>query len=469
MIKRVTLFFSPTTLFKKYTEKQSPPLSIAYLAQYLQMHNYEVYSINPNNYLMFNFSTDVDTIEQLVLQRSIQEIESSDPDVLLISSWTYGMPFTIELVRELKQRNPSLPIILGGRNATFLPEQTLGFIPQVDYLVRGEGQQTLVELFDAFNKNLPASSIKGLTYRNQGKIVHTPDREFMGDVSQLPLLDFSSFDCDGISDFYLLASLGCPYKCSFCSDTALWKKYNFYSVEYVKKQIEVLQQKFGDIRITFWDSNFTMVPSWGKKFAESIKGLGLHWSCYSRIDNIYPELTSSLKSSGLDWMYFGIESLSPKTLSFFTKHPKPHDYIAQVPKSLTILESLGIKPVVSNILGSPKETKEELHANVDLMNSLREQFPSIELEVSLLTLEINSPLWYEYKKGRLQLFKTKNSMKSYGFAGFQLFADKYNHSIELTPQEYFFRSDHMDDETFEEEVITTLKEMYAIKEQTVLN
>ena len=178
--------------------------------------------------------------------------------------------YNADKLPEYKKRNPEVKIILGGNNATFVPDETLSLIKEIDFLVRGEGQNTILELADALFKNKKVNDIKGISFRKDNRIINNPDRELIKDINKLPLLDFSSFQDFKSDNFALMASIGCPYNCSFCSCPGFWKKYRFYSVDYMIKQIKLLQRLFGDVKIDFWDSNITMNKPWGKSFCNRL-------------------------------------------------------------------------------------------------------------------------------------------------------------------------------------------------------
>ena len=456
--KKVTLFFAPTTVFKKHTEAQAPPLSLGFFDVILREKGYEVTAINSNNFGMFQFFKKDKA--NIILNRSLEEIKKSDPDYLVISSWTYGMPFTLELTKKLKQILPNTPIILGGHNVSFLPQQTIKLCTNVDYFVIGEGWITLPELLETLNQNKNINHVKGIGYKN-GKVNLTPPRGFLTDYSKLPIVDFQSFkDAKDVKDFYLMASLGCVYNCTFCSDNAVWHGFKTFPVDYMLKQVKTLQDHYGDIRITFWDSVFTMAPDWGKQFFKKAD-LNLRWSSYSRIDEMTKFAAKNMKKHGCEWVFFGVETTNPKTLEFFKKTKDPKAYINSIPKSLKLMHKHSITPIVSYIVGSPTENKTELLSNITQMTDWKKEFPETQFELSPLTLEVNSPLWVFYKQKRFDMFRSSNPKLKNEYTGVQLFSEKYADNITIAPQEYLFQNNYLSNQEFENTMIQVLQEYHT--------
>lgn len=426
----ITLFFSPCHVDRTL---QLVPLSIAYLAQSIDN---DCISIDGN--LTSYVLSDKD-----ILKKSVIEIEKTSPDILAISSWTYGMPFTIELIKKIKERNPYIKIILGGQNATAFPEETLE-MSNADIIVRREGIETFKELINSIRHNKDIKRIKGISFKKNNKIVHTPDRELI-DLNKLPLLDFSSFKKLN-KEFYLITSFGCLYNCSFCNNQVFWPQFRSFSPEHIVEQIKLLQNLYDIKSIDFWDSNFTLNHKWTKKLCNLIKDTNISWFCYGRIDCFNRTLAKKMKFAGCEQIFFGIESLREKTLNFFNKTPNPKKYLSSIPKSLKLTNKYSIKTILSFIIGSPIEKKNELLENIEHIKNLKNTY-NAGIELSQLAPEINSPLWQKIGK-ELQLFKLNKGV----YAGRQLFDDKYTHPM-LTPHKYIFRNQYIPDKEFEETLI----------------
>ena len=113
-----------------------------------------------------------------------------DADVAGLTAMTPTIGAAISIAHQLKQANPSLPIILGGAHATLLPEETLASAPEIDIIVRGEGEKTIVALLSALENKQPLDNILAISYRKNGAIISTPDRSENVDLESLPFLAY---------------------------------------------------------------------------------------------------------------------------------------------------------------------------------------------------------------------------------------------------------------------------------------
>jgi len=423
-----------------------PPLAVACIAQVLQ-EKYDVTSIDSNSLIIGDIE------EKEAVDKIVNEVEKTEPDILAISSWTGAMPFTAEFVKEFRKRNPEVKIILGGPNATFVSGKTLNLVKEIDFLVRGEGQNTILELVDALFKNKNVNNIKGISLRKNNKIINNPNRELIKDINKLPLLDFSSFQDFKSDNFALMNSIGCTYNCKFCSCPGFWKKYRFYSVDYIIKQIKLLQRLFGDIKIDFWDSNITMNKPWGKSFCNHLikDKMNLEWFSYSRIDNVDLEILNLMKKAGCRTLFFGIESLDPKTVEFYNKTKDGDKYIKNNLKTFEILNKTKIDTILSFVIGAPCETRKEMLAYLNDIKNIRTRFRNVFFEFSQLTPELGSYLWDNH-----EMFKVSRKDTRERYFGTQLFTEKYEKFPWMVPQAYLYKNNNMGNNEYED----TLNEIY---------
>jgi hypothetical protein len=190
---KILQVFAPTALFKLQTETFPPPLILGFLEKILEK-DHEVVSIDANNYGLFKF--DKENIGKAIMDELLKDIKIICPEIILVSSWTYGLPFVIELVKNIKKNkissdNKSPKIILGGYNATLLPKHTLEKT-DVDYVFSGNN---LFEFAGSINLILQGK-LKTGTIISQKKHM---------DVEKLPIADFSSFRFpEKPKEFYLI-------------------------------------------------------------------------------------------------------------------------------------------------------------------------------------------------------------------------------------------------------------------------
>ena len=245
-------------------------------------------------------------------------IESSD--LVYISTITSTAIRAYRMAKRLKALD--IPVIIGGTHPTFLPDEALEY---ADFVIRGEGEHSLVELLEYMEKGTPAlTGIKGLSYRGRdGRIVHNTSREFIEDLDSLPEPDFSLVHNWNASNPYPLStSRGCAYDCKFCSVIRMFgKSYRFKSVEATLKKLKHVASTSKAIKFIV-DDNFAANKRRTKEIlrgmiAEGIKTL---WSAQVRVDVASdPELLRLMADSGCHTLYIGFESINPKTLEEYNK------------------------------------------------------------------------------------------------------------------------------------------------------
>ena len=195
-----------------------------------------------------------------VYVEEIQKVDKEElysADLVGISTITSTAPRAYGMADEIRERG--IPVVMGGAHPTFLPDEAL---EHADFVVRGEGEDAVVELIDALDGQRPLNEVAGLSFREGGKIIHNPPREFCPDLDAHPSPDLSlivGFG-SGTRSFFkynpiipVIASRGCPYHCKFCSVTTMFgRKYRFRSTEKVLEDI----RPYKDRTIFFYDDNF---------------------------------------------------------------------------------------------------------------------------------------------------------------------------------------------------------------------
>lgn len=279
----------------------------------------------------------------------------------------------ISIAKKVREKS-KIPIVWGGQHVSLLAEQTIQN-PYVDVVVRGQGEETIVELANAFKNNLPLKDIKGITYKENGKIISTPDRPFK-DINEFPMLDYDAIDVkkyiqDGGSLQYV-ATRGCPHRCKFCSiKTFYGRAYLKYSPERVVNEIEMLTKKFGADIIGFMDDNFFVDKKWVGEIFKLMeeKNIKIKWgtTCrcdyFSRFDDSF---LKKIKDTGCDAMIFGGESGSPDILKMINKDITIDDILESGKKC----KEFGFHGWFTFMSGFPNETVEDLYKTIDIMDKL---------------------------------------------------------------------------------------------------
>lgn len=239
-------------------------------------------------------------------------------DMIGISSITSTAMRAFELAK--KYRSLGIPVVMGGPHPTFLPEESLRY---ADYVVRGEGEETLVELVDHLEAGAPLDDIRGLSFRKGDLFVHNPDRPLVQDLDSAPKPDFTLVHDWGKRTYIPIAtSRGCPFGCRFCSVIQMFgRAYRFKSMDRVMEEIrEAASRK---AHVFFVDDNFAANKERTKTLLRRIlaEGITMEWSAQVRTDVAKDaELLSLMAQAGCFMVFVGFESINPNTLSLYQKH-----------------------------------------------------------------------------------------------------------------------------------------------------
>ena len=209
---------NPPTLKGVFHHHPYLPIGLAYLAAVLEADGNEV--------------TVFDCLASEIEQEKLKEkLSSLNPNVIGISSMTPMVPSTMLAAKGAKEACPQATVVLGGPHATFMDKEILTQEPEVDVIVRGEGEQTLLELTQKITSRQGLETVEGITFRKDGQIVQNPNRSNIQDLDKLPFPAYKNFPLDryrlfGKLFFPVITSRGCPFQCSFCtSSRILGKQY----------------------------------------------------------------------------------------------------------------------------------------------------------------------------------------------------------------------------------------------------
>jgi radical SAM superfamily enzyme YgiQ (UPF0313 family) len=292
-------------------------------------------------------------------------------------------------VKKIKKNYPHIRIIAGGPHVTILPEETLARVPEIDIIVRGEGEETIVDLYNAIEKLKTLENVNGITYRENNAIKSTPDRKPIMDLDALPFLAYHLLPMDkykphpphGIKLPFIamLTSRGCPYNCIYCSKPIFGSKFRAQSPKRTVDEIEYLNKQFGIKEIMFYDDSFTLDKKRVTQLTAEIKKrrLDILWACETRVNLISEELLKEMKNSGCYMMAFGLESGSQEILDDLRKGVT----LEQVKDAINITHKTGISSIGYFMLGSPKETPLTIRSTIDFAKDLQLDFAQFSITI----------------------------------------------------------------------------------------
>lgn len=358
-----------------------PPLVIAHLYSMLERAGVErIEAVD----LDIEFNHCGENIDYFLL-RAIERIERMQPKVICLTSQSAQFPFAVLLSRNYKQLHPEVKVVMGGWMPTLVPELALQ-LSGCDAVVRGEGERALPELLKKIDDD--KWSIEGVSYMLHGeepKVVHNPNSEVLSqkEMDELPLPRYDVLPSlteyqPGYRNFTFSveASRGCKYRCIFCWNSTKYcnTRCRPKSPKRTVQEIRHLVDIYGANRIIFADDCFGMEPTWTSQFASSMKNEfvweDLVYIASMRVDTINDTLIEKLYESGLQKIFHGVESGSPRMLKILGKSYTPEitrQYIIDLVRKEV---ETGIVPECSFMVGLPDEREKDLDDTISLCRQL---------------------------------------------------------------------------------------------------
>lgn len=346
------------------TNKGIPPLAPLYLATALKKSGHEVKIIYKNG-------------EQADIV--VTEVEEYKPDLVGFSVFTgYYNKKNIEISRILK--NKGYKIVWGNAHPSLLPEQSLKE-NCIDFVVFGEGEETLVDLVNKLDSPHKYNSIPGLIFKDKdGKIVTNKKRDFIEIDDHLidwSLINLEDYIAPYFSNRYqrvlaVVTSRGCPFNCQFCYNLVFNnRRWRGHSPEKIIANLKPVIEKYKIDAIRFLDDNFFVNKDRAFKIA---RGLGLPYYADGRVDYIDREFINNLKETKCLEILFGFESGSNRILTDVVKKGVSTKHTI---KAVTLLKDSGTMVSGSFVFGFPTETKEEYKITINFIMKLLEINPNL--------------------------------------------------------------------------------------------
>lgn len=375
---KITLVKPPAVHYKKmFTAGQLiPPIGLAYLASHLKKHHFNVAIVDGVGLGIKNIFTieNGDYIVQGLTDDQIAEEIPSDTDIIGIScmfssEWHYYK----KVIQKIKKRFPGTLIIVGGEHATAEWKYILEIAPEVDFCVLGEGEETLVELLNSIKNGSSLSDVQGIAFRNKDQIIQTARRGRISELDQLVNPDWSLIPVDAYLEagnsmaglnkraLPILASRGCPYKCTFCTSPQMWGTKMYYrSPHLVVQEIKDLYQKYNVNHIDMIDIVGMFNLQWTREFLTELidAQLPISWlhAAGTRSEIMNEEILSLLVKSKAVRIHFSPESGSEATLNRVGKRINLDKFLSTV--KLACEKGLSVRSAL--IIGFPKQTKYEM-------------------------------------------------------------------------------------------------------------
>jgi len=339
-----------------------PHPGLAYMAAALERQGHKVNIVDP-------------VISSNSTKHMVAKIAEHNPRIVGITSTTAARFEAITVIEALKEQR-DIFIIAGGCHFQPTARDAMSRIPDIDCIIKGEGEDTIVEIAHAVEAGTSLSEIKGIFYRQDGDIVETQDRPINDDLDSLPIPAYHLFDLKrykvhllgskGIPALGVMSSRGCPCKCIFCSITALRKhKFRKRSPGLFVDEVERYQKDYGYKAFQFFDDTITMDRNHITNICQQIlkRNMNIQWSALARVNTVDKDILSLMKSAGCRYLMYGVESGSDITLHSLKKGIT----VEQAIKAIDLTVDMGIPLDALFMLSLPGETMKEASKTIDLI------------------------------------------------------------------------------------------------------
>lgn len=352
----------------------TPPLGLAYLAAMLDRAGHTVAVVDGIAEKIDQFiEEDGYLFQGLTINETVDRIPAQTELIGVSCMFSQDWPFCRELIKAIRARFPNTPIVAGGEHITALPEYSLRDCPELDIAVLGEGEDTLVDLASHIGHWDRLLEVRGIAYLEHDKFLQSHPRERIRAVDDLPLpaWDYfpmeeylSSRNAHGVflgRSMGILATRGCPYKCTFCSNPVMYGKlWMARSPESVVDEIEHYVKKYRASNIDFYDLTMIIKKSWILEFCRllEVRGLNITWQLPTgtRSEVIDDEVSAALYRTGCRNVTYAPESGSKETLDKIKKRVDLDHLVDSIRAALR--NKIHVK--VNIIIGFPHETRRHI-------------------------------------------------------------------------------------------------------------
>ena len=289
----------------------------------------------------------------------------------------------------VKDEMPDVPVVFGGPHATFTADDTLKHVEHIDYVVRGEGEYSFLQLADLTTgrRSIKPDRVPGISYRKDGRIEHTRAKR-IDNLDSLPLparhlfsdhyhikLDISDKEAE-----FLMTSRGCSHVCTFCVAARMFPGgVRYRSIPSVQKEIETILSKKDIGALKIFDSTFTVSREHVLEFCRMIKPYRLLWECEIRADTVDYDLLRIMKEAGCAYVDIGLETTEPSILRDLKKNITP----GQVQNVLDWCKKLDIRTKVFFIFGHFGQSYESCKRDIQFLINHRDKIDLFSTSIGM--------------------------------------------------------------------------------------
>ncbi len=352
---------------------------IAFLSAVLKQNGHTTGLINVNDKL--GYPLDIERIKS--------DIAEFSPDLIGFSLVTNQYSHGRSIALAIKDAFPDIPIVAGGVHVTMAPQETLDDCAAFDFACVGEGEYAMAELVDAIETDRSTDHIANIWSRHEtGKIISNPVRPFP-DISELPQKDYTIFNFQHMIDAKngwvgLMASRGCPFRCTYCFNHKIVKLYENetglrgrdlgyirrHPVDYVISEIEYLLANYKRINTFIFDDDlFTQDRDYVLEFCAKYRNrFDVPFVVNGHVRVFDDEIADALKKGGCQMVKFGLESGSPRIRQEIMHRRMSND---QISGAFAAAHRAGLDTSAFVMFGLPSETRAEMLETVQLLADIK--------------------------------------------------------------------------------------------------
>ena len=370
----------------------TPPIGLAYLASICKQNGVTVHGIDAsgrNLNKIFKIPEYKFRGNGLEIGEIINLIDPNTEIIGLTSMFSSEWPYVRDCINLLKEKFPKATIVVGGEHATALPEYNLRDCKGIDYICLGEGEQTWEEIIKRKKLNQDIKDLDGLAFIEDEKFVKTKPRARIKHIDKIawpdweifpikPYLDNAvSFGPGAGRNMPILATRGCPYECTFCSNPLMYgRRYFTRQVDDLIKEIKYYIDKYKITGVQFYDLTAIIKKDWILEFCKAVKqnSINLEWSLPSgtRSEALDFDTLKALSEANLRYLVYAPESGSPESLTNIKKKVK----LSNMEKSIKHAIRQGITVRANMIIGFPYETRFQMYQT--FLQQLKFAFMGVE-------------------------------------------------------------------------------------------
>lgn len=333
------------------------PISLGYIAASLASHNIE------------SVICEIDNASLLSEQEISNYIFKFKPTVVGLAVYQINIKIAIRLSKLIKKCDSNIVVVLGGPQATFMPKEALAQMPEVDVILRGEGETVLPDLVNCLARRKNISEVKGIVFRGVNGISQTECNPLVRNLDTFASpYKIGVFRWSDHSGAAMLTSRGCTYNCGFCyTPSAYGRTIRAHSTRRVLDDMNVCF-KNGMRRFFFADPSFTFDK---KRVIAIMQGIiKKRWKieiwCETRSDLVDAQLLNLMAKAGVKYIAYGLESVDPVVNKALNKKINLH----QFEKTIKMTQLAGIEPEVFTLYGLPKQTRKSALETLSFLQKL---------------------------------------------------------------------------------------------------